>query len=72
MKQNSIISAPQCKDVESLYKLWRRNHAASREDFYKFLTSPSVERDKFLTSLAVDIKYDQSVCLMTINCSENE
>lgn len=72
MKQNSIISAPQCKDVESLYKLWRQNHAASREDFYRFVTTPSVDRDSFLAPLKMSMVYDQSVCMVTVNYSEDE
>ena len=46
-KQNNIILAPSSSQVTELYKLWRENHAGRLSDFYKFLTSPTDQRDRF-------------------------
>ena len=50
-KQNNIILAPSSSQVTELYKLWRENHAGRLSDFYKFLTSPTGQRDRFLSGL---------------------
>lgn len=50
-KQNNIILAPSSSQVTELYKLWRENHAERLSDFYKFLTSPTDQRDRFLSGL---------------------
>lgn len=50
-KQNNIILAPSSSQVTELYKLWKENHAGKLTDFYKFLTSPTDQRDRFLSGL---------------------
>lgn len=50
-KQNNIILAPSSSQVTELYKLWRENHAGRLSDFYKFLTSHTDQRDRFLSGL---------------------
>lgn len=47
-KQNNIILAPSSSQVTELYKLWRENHAGRLSDFYKFLTSPTDQRDQHI------------------------
>ena len=44
-KQNNIVLAPCTTQVAELYKLWRENHSG------KFLTSPTDQRDHFLSGL---------------------
>jgi hypothetical protein len=50
-KQNNIVLAPCTTQVAELYKLWRENHSGKLSDFYKFLTSPTDQRDRFLSGL---------------------
>ena len=50
-KQNNIILAPSSSQVTELYKLWKENHSVKLTDFYKFLTSPTDQRDRFLSGL---------------------
>ena len=50
-KQNNIILAPSSSQVTELYKLWKENHSWKLTDFYKFLTSPTDQRDRFLSGL---------------------
>ena len=50
-KQNNIILAPSSSQVTELYKLWKENHSGKLTDFYKFLTSPTDQRDRFLSGL---------------------
>ena len=50
-KQNNIILAPSSSQVTELYELWKENHSGKLTDFYKFLTSPTDQRDRFLSGL---------------------
>ncbi|MCA6042862.1 hypothetical protein KFX61_18755 [Bacteroides thetaiotaomicron] len=50
-KQNNIVLAPSSLQVTELYKLWRENHSGKLTDFYKFLTSATDQRDRFLSGL---------------------
>ena len=50
-KQNNIILAPSSSQVTELYKLWKENHSGKLTDFYKFLTSPTDQRVRFLSGL---------------------
>lgn len=50
-KHNNIVLAPSTSQVEELYKLWKEDHAGTLMDFYKFLTFPTDQRDRFLSGL---------------------
>lgn len=50
-KQNNIVLAPCATQVTELYNLWRENHTGRLTDFYKFLTSATDQRDRFLSGL---------------------
>ena len=50
-KQNNIVLAPSSLQVTELYKLWWENHSGKLTDFYKFLTSATDQRDRFLSGL---------------------
>lgn len=51
MESNNIIAAPQIDDVSALFAIWRQRHVGSLKAFYRFMTSPSLERDDFINSL---------------------
>lgn len=55
MEQNNILLAPELTDSAQLYQIWLRNHCGSEYDFYRFMTTPSVERDAFMASVARDV-----------------
>lgn len=50
-KQNNIVLAPSCSRVTDLYKLWKESNPGSLSDFYRFLTSPTARRGRFLSVL---------------------
>lgn len=50
-KQNNIVLAPCTTQVTELYNFWKENHTGRLSDFYKFLTSPTDQRDRFLSGL---------------------
>lgn len=50
-KQNNIVLAPCTTQVTELYNFWKENHTGRLTDFYKFLTSPTDQRDRFLSGL---------------------
>ncbi len=49
MERNNIIAAPQVADINYFYRKWKESHVGSRSDFYEFMSSPSLERDVFLS-----------------------
>lgn len=50
---NSITIAPQVNDISSLFQAWKRSHIGSYSDFTHFMTMPSGERTRFLSTLQV-------------------
>ena len=66
-KQNNIILAPSSSQVTELYKLWRENHAGRLSDFYKFLTSPTDQRDRFLSGLENKSEFNEYSSLTPLN-----
>lgn len=55
MEQNSILLAPQLVDSAQLYQIWLGNHCGSEYDFYRFMTTPSVDRDAFMAAVGRDV-----------------
>lgn len=52
MENETILSAPEMKNVSDAFlkfRLLSGNEIKTMNDFYSFLTMPSVERDKFLS-----------------------
>lgn len=56
MKEITILAAPQAYLSEYLYERWMIDHTGTEDDFYAFLTTPSVERDAFLSSIDHEIE----------------
>lgn len=51
MDRDNVVVAPQFEDIEAAYSEWHSRYAGDREAFYRFMTSPSVERESFLRVL---------------------
>ncbi len=66
MKANNIVSAPQVRDVDMLYEVWRKHHTGSRATFYRFLTTPSVEREAFVNSVTHEVGHIDKVATITL------
>ena len=52
MKNETILSAPELKNVSDAFSKFRMlpgNEMKTSNDFYSFLVTPSVERDRFLS-----------------------
>lgn len=45
------VLAPAFRKVSKIYEAWKRSHLGTKEDFYKFLTTPGLEREEFLATL---------------------
>lgn len=67
MEFNSITTAPQITDTDAVYKLWRRTHAGNPESFYKFMTTPTVERNVFVDRLRLRIESDNKVVSVIVD-----
>ena len=50
---NSITIAPQVIDTPALFQGWKRSHIGSYSDFIRFMTKPSGERTRFLSTVQV-------------------
>lgn len=57
MKQN-VNLAPQTGQAAELYAVWRRDHIGTRADFREFLTTPSPERDSWLSGRDASVSVD--------------
>ena len=55
MIQNSVTTAPESDSIAALYALWRQTRAGTMDDFYRFMTTPTTERDFFLESCKAEI-----------------
>lgn len=59
-KQNNIILAPITAQVTELYNEWKETNVGTLEDFYKFMVTPSVKRELFLSSLKIESQFNGS------------
>ena len=50
MDHNTTLAAPASVHVSALFDRWKLTHTGTISDFYKFITSPTMERDVFLSS----------------------
>lgn len=65
MEANNITAAPQATNVNALYDVWRETNVGNKEQFYKFLTTPSVERDEFINTQPGEISFSGSILMVT-------
>lgn len=66
MESNNIVTAPQLSDVDEFYEAWRSSHVGSLASFYRFMTTPSVERDKFVREMDAVIDCGGMVVSVTL------
>lgn len=57
MDKNNATTAPIVPDTEDLFLLWGKSHVGNVDAFYKFMTTPSVDRDSFIEALSPTIKF---------------
>lgn len=67
MENNNIISAPSVSDAAALYDLWRTDHIGTMATFFRFMTSPTTERDAWLESLSTHIHFAGKVAVRVIS-----
>ena len=61
MNEVTITAAPQVYISDGLYWKWMESHTGSEEDFLRFLTSPSIERDAFLRSIDCEVRVAEGI-----------
>ena len=54
MKHNNIVIAPGCSNTSGLYESWKVYNFGTEDQFYEFLTTPSMERTVFLAEHTVN------------------
>lgn len=53
-EQNNILTAPETMDINALFEFYRtlpNNESFTLDEFYSFLTTPSVARDSFFLTV---------------------
>ena len=50
-KQNNVLLAYTSVQVAEIYKQCKDQYTGNMSDFYTFMTSPSIERERFVISL---------------------
>lgn len=66
MEKSNILTAPQVPRFSQLYDKWKGTHIGSSDDFYRFMTVPSVSRDTFVRSLGVELSFDRGIYLQNL------
>ncbi len=66
MEKNNIIASLESNSFENLYQIWQNTHVGSLKDFYRFMTKPSVNREKFINSLDTKLNYSGNVVIEMI------
>lgn len=61
MERNNIIASPETDTYESLYQIWQNTHIGSKKDFYRFMTTPTVDRDMFMNTVKKELRYTGNV-----------
>jgi hypothetical protein len=60
-------AAPAIDDCAGPYERWRRTHLGNRADFLVFMTTPGVERDRFMTEEGASPDVRRGVLTLTVN-----
>ncbi len=71
METNNIVTAPQIADVDSLFGFWKRTRLGNRTTFYRFMTTPSVERDSFINTCIFETSFNGAVAATSIRTHED-
>ena len=50
MERSNIISAPRCDNINMLFKQWNKSHSGNMDSFLKFMSHPSAERLRFIST----------------------
>ena len=50
-KQNNVLLSYTSVQVPEIYEHWKKSNMGSKSDFYSFMIHPSIERERFVTSL---------------------
>lgn len=66
MESNNILVAPQLTDAEALYKIWHRTYDGTHDAFYRFITTPSPERDSFFRDNNATVEFTGMLLTTTI------
>lgn len=66
MEVNNITAAPQVANVTALYDAWRKANVGNKEQFYKFLTTPSTERDEFINTQRAEMSFSGAILMVTV------
>lgn len=67
---NNPVSAPQISDAEQCYKLWKKQYRGSMNDFYRFMVTPSAQRNRFINDAGYSISAIGEVTTLTVKAPD--
>lgn len=65
MEKNSTTAAPQFENMSGVYDRWLDTHTGTEREFLDFISTPSAERDMFLSRLKTRHEVSEGVLLTT-------
>lgn len=60
------MAAIQVENWNSLYPEWKDRYHGSEKDFYNFMTTPSMERELFVSSITPALSFTGPIATVTI------
>lgn len=60
-----MVTSPIIADVDKYYQEWK-SKGGSKQAFYRFMTSPSVNRDRYVNSMRPDVSFLGSTITVTL------
>ena len=66
MKSNTPTTAPVLAEYHQVFAKWEQNHLGGSAAFFRFMTTPSVEREIFLAGFRSDVVFTSGVAILKI------
>ena len=66
MENNNICTAPEIVDVDALFETWHNTRPGNRADFFRFMTTPSTERDKFIAEQGIEFRSEGAAIVVIV------
>lgn len=67
---NNQVSAPQISDAEQCYTLWKKQYRGSMNDFYRFMVTPSAQRNRFMNEAGYSVSAIGEVTILTVEAPD--
>lgn len=69
MNKNNIIAAPSFENASAMLDRWRQTHVGNMAEFYEFMTTPGVDRDKFEDSVNTGYSISSGIIIQNLTAN---